>query len=240
MVQGRGLGIERDDRHPVADAAFLGHLGDGRGVVGPDAHKRHHGWVVDECRADVVTGLGEVHLVAHAIGLGEAAADRLLEAVHPRPRVVVVGEARKLHVAARRLATALEKRFGRCAEQPAALNVVGADVERPGVAKRLAVHVTVDRDHLHSLSGEVLHLLDDRRILSLDDRDGHAGHVGLAAELPQLFDLPLRRGVVLLHHDPQPLRLDAELLCPLDQTGIAGIPEGIIAIGDEDQTLGSG
>ena len=169
-----------------------------------------------------------------------SAADRVLEAVHPRSCVVVVGEARKLHVAARRLATALEKRFGRGAEQPAALDVVGADVEGPRIAKRLAVHVTVDRDHLHSLCGEVLHLLDDRGILSLDDRDGHAGHVGLAAELPQLFDLPLRRGVVLLHHDSQPLRLDAELLRALDQTRIAGIPEGIVAIGDEDQTLGAG
>ena len=195
--------------------------------------------MVDQGRADVVACLGEVHLIAHAVDLLEAATDRFLEAVHAGPRIVVVGEPGKLHIATGRLATAFKQRLGRGAEQPAADHIVGADVEGPRVAKGIPVHVAIDRDHLHALGGKVLHLFHDRRILGLDDGDRDAGNVRLAAKLSELFDLALCRAVVLLHHDAEPLRPDVELLPAFDQSGVARIPEGVVAVGDEDQPLGA-
>ena len=83
------------------------------------------------------------------------------------------------------------------------------------------------------------HLFDDGRVVGLNDRDGDAGDVVLRGVLAELVDLALRPCRCSRRDATEkPAVCQLELLGAFFQSAEAGVPERIVAVGDEDDALG--
>src|SRR5262249_53988135 len=149
----------------------LDDVGDGRGVVRPDADEGVQVGVVAGGVADVLAGPGAVVLVGHAVERLELVPRPLGEAGNALDGVLGAGPADEGDV----LAAAGPQPAGALAQLAAAGQVVGADEGEAGVAQVLAVDVGVDGEDLDALLAQLAHLVGDGGVVAVHGGDGNGG-----------------------------------------------------------------